>query len=64
VDAVDAPALAAAIKRLLLDPVLYKAVCANIAQTSGHRSMARFVRDCVEGALQEWTSPGPTDHQV
>ena len=61
-DAVDAPALAAAIKRLLLDPVLYKAVCANIAQTSGHRSMARFVQDCVACAVRGSTSPGSTDH--
>jgi len=46
-DAADAPALAAATKRLLLDPVQYKAVCANIARASGQRSMARFVQDCI-----------------
>jgi glycosyltransferase involved in cell wall biosynthesis len=48
---VDAPALAAAVKRLLLDPVLYKSVCTNIAQSAGQRSMTRFVRDCVACAV-------------
>jgi glycosyltransferase involved in cell wall biosynthesis len=48
---VDAPALAAAVKRLLLDPVLYKSVCTNIAQSADQRSMARFVRDCVACAV-------------
>lgn len=49
----DAPALAAAIKRLLLDPVHYKAVCANIVRSSGQRSMARFLQDCVACAIHQ-----------
>ena len=48
---VDAPALAAAVKRLVLDPVLYKSVCTNIAQRADQRSMSRFVRDCVACAV-------------
>ena len=46
-----APALAEAAKRLLLDPVLYRAICNNIVQTRGERSMARFVEDCVSHCL-------------
>jgi glycosyltransferase involved in cell wall biosynthesis len=57
--AVDAPALVAAIKRLLLDPVLYKSVCANIAQNAGERSMARFVRDCVACAADSAVGSAP-----
>jgi glycosyltransferase involved in cell wall biosynthesis len=55
----DAPALADAIKRLLLDPALYRAVCGNIARTSEQRSMARFVRECVEHALHAGRQPSP-----
>jgi glycosyltransferase involved in cell wall biosynthesis len=61
---VDASALAAAIKRLLLDPVLYKSVCTNIAQSSSQRSMARFVRDCVARVSHGSTSPGSTDRSA
>ena len=48
----DAPALAQAIKRLLLDPPLYRAICENIQQTGDERSMRRFVENCVSHALQ------------
>jgi glycosyltransferase involved in cell wall biosynthesis len=50
-DAADAPALAAAVKRLLLDPAHYKAVCSNIAESSGQRSMTRFLHDCIACAI-------------
>jgi glycosyltransferase involved in cell wall biosynthesis len=45
------PALAEAAKRLLLDPVLYRAICSTIAQSRGDRSMARFVEDCVRAGV-------------
>ena len=47
----DAPALAAAIKSLLLDPQLYRTICLNIARSREQRSVARFVRDCVALAV-------------
>ena len=56
---VDAPALAAAVKHLLLDPVLYKSVCTNIAQSAGQRSMARFVRSCVACAVDSTDESAP-----
>jgi glycosyltransferase involved in cell wall biosynthesis len=46
-----ASALAEAAKRLLLDPVLYRAICNNIVRTRDERSMARFVEDCVSHCL-------------
>jgi glycosyltransferase involved in cell wall biosynthesis len=56
----DAPALAAAITRLVLDPALYKTVCANIAQSSEQRSMTRFVRDCVGCAVHGTGGAAPS----
>ena len=47
----DAPALAPAIRTLLLDPPLYAKVCRGIAETSAQRSVTRFVRLCVARAL-------------
>ena len=47
----DAPALADAIIQLMRDPQLYNAICYNIAKSREHRSMARFVEDCVSHAL-------------
>jgi glycosyltransferase involved in cell wall biosynthesis len=56
---VDAPALAAAAKRLLLDPAFYKSVCTNIAQSAGQRSMARFVQYCVACAVDSAGESAP-----
>jgi glycosyltransferase involved in cell wall biosynthesis len=47
----DAPNLAEAIKRLMLDPTLYRAIRHNIAATRENRSMAHFVKDCASHAL-------------
>jgi glycosyltransferase involved in cell wall biosynthesis len=43
----DAESLAKAVKRLLLDPVLYAEVYHNICKRRGERSMARFIDQCV-----------------
>jgi glycosyltransferase involved in cell wall biosynthesis len=43
----DAPALAEAAKRLLLNPQLYGAVCGQLAASRNQRSMSRFVDECV-----------------
>ena len=56
----DAPALADATKRLLLDPTLYRAVCTNIARTREQRSMATFVKDCVSHALHAGSARVPS----
>jgi glycosyltransferase involved in cell wall biosynthesis len=48
---VDAVALADAIKRLLLDPILYAAVCQSIVSTKDQRSMTRFVQECVARSM-------------
>ena len=60
----DAHALAAAIKRLLLNPVLYRAICQNIVESGRQRSMARFVETCVSHAIDTGVSKadelGPT----
>jgi glycosyltransferase involved in cell wall biosynthesis len=50
-DRADAPALAHAIKRLLLDARLYRSICKQLATSKDERSMARFVQDCVRHAL-------------
>ena len=47
----DAPALAAAIKRLVLNPQFYRETCANLERTAEHRSMKRFVRHAVSHAV-------------
>jgi glycosyltransferase involved in cell wall biosynthesis len=52
----DAPALASAIKRLLLDPEFYQAISANIIRTRESRSMAKFVKDSVSHVM--YASPG------
>lgn len=54
----DAMALAAAVKTLLLDSALYTNICASIEATRHQRSMARFVRACVDSTL---TERAPTD---
>jgi glycosyltransferase involved in cell wall biosynthesis len=48
----DAPALAEAIAQLILDPVLYQAICQHITRSRSQRSMPRFVEDCVSHALK------------
>src|SRR5262249_32560421 len=50
-DRADAPALASAIKRLLLDPGLYRSICTRLATDKDQRSMRRFVEECVGQAL-------------
>jgi glycosyltransferase involved in cell wall biosynthesis len=45
---VDAPALATAIRSLLLDPVRYEMTCHAIARARGQRSMAEFIRQCAD----------------
>jgi len=54
-DRTDAPALAHAIKRLLLDAGLYRAICKRLATSKDERSMRRFVDDCVRHALNGCT---------
>lgn len=49
---VDAPALAAAAKRLLMDDVFYRSACANIRRMREDRSVKRFVDQIVEIALE------------
>jgi glycosyltransferase involved in cell wall biosynthesis len=48
----DARAVAEAIKRLLLNPLLYRMVCQNIAQSKERRSMTRFVQESVSLAVR------------
>lgn len=48
---VSAPALAAAAKRLLLDPVFYRSVHDQILQSRDRRSVGRFVEDCVNSVV-------------
>jgi glycosyltransferase involved in cell wall biosynthesis len=47
---VDAPSLAAAIKRIALSPGLYNHICDGIANTRDQRSMTRFVADLISHA--------------
>ncbi len=49
---VDAPALAEAAKRLLLDAQRYRDCCANIQRLSEGRSMRRFVEEIVALAYE------------
>jgi glycosyltransferase involved in cell wall biosynthesis len=44
-------ALADAIRRLICDPTLYRAICQNIVKTSEHRSMTKFLADVVAKSL-------------
>ena len=55
-----APALAAAIKRLLLNPGLFQAVRNNIAHSKDSRSVTEFVEQCVSHALHA----GRTDRRA
>lgn len=48
---IDATSLADAAKRLLLDPQLYQAICQNIADQKGDRSVPRFVEELVRHAV-------------
>ncbi|MFC5327184.1 glycosyltransferase family 4 protein [Bradyrhizobium oligotrophicum] len=48
---VDAAALSDAIKRIVLDPNLFDAICRRIEATRADRSMARFLQKCVEYTL-------------
>src|SRR5579864_4230928 len=48
---VDAPALADAVRGLLLDRELYSEVCQRIAASRDRRSMARFVSESVSNAV-------------
>ena len=48
----DAPALAEAIKQLVLNPTFYRETCANIQRTAEQRSMKRFVSRAVSHAVQ------------
>ena len=47
----DAPALAEAVRILLLDPAFYRTVCRNIIESRPERSMAKFVDECVSHAV-------------
>jgi glycosyltransferase involved in cell wall biosynthesis len=49
---IDAPALAEATKRLLLNQEVYRATCGNILTLGKQRSMARFVDTMIQQALQ------------
>lgn len=51
--AVEARALADAVKRLLLDARLFDTVAAFIRATAGERSMARFVRECIAATASD-----------
>lgn len=51
---VDAPALADAVRELLLDRELYSEVCQRIAASRDRRSMARFVSESVLNAVGSW----------
>lgn len=53
----DAPSLADATKRLLLDAQLYATICRTIRAECHNRSMERFVRECVRYATQSRRSP-------
>lgn len=48
----DAPALAEAAKRLLLDADFYSATCQTMFRLASQRSMTRFVDEIVEAALR------------
>ncbi len=47
----DAPSLAEAVKRLMLDPALYAAICRHINTTRSQRSVSTFVDQCINQAL-------------
>jgi glycosyltransferase involved in cell wall biosynthesis len=48
----DAAALSEALEDLLLNPVLYNSICANIAATRETRSMGRFAKECIAHLLR------------